>query len=283
MKPGEMQVWGPVSLLRHAEDLAGAATITLRDPDRRNVMGPPMFDGLEAAILLLEQLTAAGRFHPFTESPPVDAVRAVLLRGEGSAFCSGFDLELLAQDPDPAQPLLVSFLKRLAGCVRRLRALPATSVAVVQGPALAGGCALAMACDLTLACPEARMGYPVHAVGLSPAVSGPVLAARVGAGATRTLLMSGEIVDGGRAHDLGLVHRLAPDPVSLESMARAVAVDLLAKGPRALAATRRWLLDLDHSIEASPCARALEASLATAGSAAGREMLHAAWSRRNRR
>ena len=282
MKSGEVQVWGPVSLLRHADELAGAATVTLRDPGRRNVMGPPMFDGLEAAILVLEQLTAAGRFHPFTESPPTDAVRVVLLRGEGSAFCSGFDLGLLAQDPDPAQPLLASFLRRLAGCVRRLRALPATSVAVVQGPALAGGCALAMACDLTLACPEARLGYPVHGIGLSPAVSGPVLAARVGAGTARTLFMSGEIVDGGRAHDLGLAHRLAPDPASLESMVAVVAMDLLSKGPRALAATRRWLLDLDRSIEASPCARALEASLATTGSADGREMLRAAWTQRNR-
>ena len=138
MKPGTSQTWGPVRLHRHDGALADAASIVLADPARRNVMGPPMFDGLEAAILQLEALTAAGRFHPFTEQPPADAVRVVLVRGEGSAFCAGFDLGLLAEDPDPAQPLLASFLKRLGACVRRLRALPATSVSVVQGAALAG-------------------------------------------------------------------------------------------------------------------------------------------------
>ncbi len=283
MKPGETRRWGPVSLLRHADALDGAATVTLDDPARRNVMGPPMFDGLEAAILQLEQLTAAGRFHPFSEAPPEGAVRVVRIRGEGAAFCAGFDLGLLAEDPDPSQPLLASFLKRLAGCVRRLRALPATSVAVVQGPALAGGCALAMACDLAIGCPEARLGYPVHAIGLSPAVSGPVLAARVGAGTTRTIFMGGEIVDGTRALALGLVHRLASDAESLHGMADSVAIELLAKGPRALAATRRWLLELDRSIEAGSCARALNASLATTGSTTGRQRLQAAWAGRNRR
>jgi len=272
-----------VSLLRHADALDGAATVTLDDPARRNVMGPPMFDGLEAAILELERLTAAGRFHPFAEPPPSGAVRVVLLKGEGAAFSAGFDLQLLAEDPDPAQPLLDSFLKRLAGCVRRLRALPATSVAVVQGPALAGGCAMAMAYDMTLACPEARLGYPVHAIGLSPAVSGPVLAARVGSGVARTILMGGEIVDGTRAHELGMVHRLAPDAGSLGSMAHTVAGELLSKGPRALAATRRWLLELDRSIDPAACSSALHASLASTGTEAGRRMLHAAWAARNRR
>lgn len=283
MKPGTSQAWGPVRLLRHDGELAGAASIVLGDPARRNLMGPPMFDGLEAAILQLEALAAAGRFHPFTEAPPADAVRVVLVRGEGSAFCSGFDLGLLAEDPDPTQPLLASFLKRLGGCVRRLRALPATSVAVVQGAALAGGCALAMACDLAIASPEAKLGYPVHAIGLSPAVSGPVLAARVGAGATRTMFMGSETVDGRRALELGLVHRLAPDAESLAAMAEALATELLAKGPRALAATRRWLLDLDRSIDAGACTSALDASLATVGSPVGRSMLQKVWQERTRR
>jgi enoyl-CoA hydratase/carnithine racemase len=56
---GEEHRFGPVRLLLHTGDLAGLATITLADPARRNTMGPPMFDGLEAAILQLEAATAA--------------------------------------------------------------------------------------------------------------------------------------------------------------------------------------------------------------------------------
>ena len=274
--------FGPVTLEVHDGALAGLATITLADPDRRNTMGPPMFDGLEAAILQLEALTAASRFHPLNEAPPAGAVRVVRVRALGPAFCAGFDLGLLADDPDPSQPLLASFLKRLAGCTRRLRALPAVSVAVVQGPALAGGCALVMACDLAIGCPATRLGYPVHAIGLSPAVSGPVLDARAGSGNARAIFLGGELVEGERALHLGLLHRLAPDAAALPVLSDTFAATLLAKGPRALAATKRWLHDLDRSIDPARGAHALAASLSGVGGAESRAMLNAAWNARRK-
>ena len=279
---GETHRFGPVHLLLHHGDLAGLATVTLGDPARRNTMGPPMFDGLEAAILHLEAATAATRFHPLHEAPPASAIRVVLLQAEGSAFCAGFDLGLLADDPDPAQPLLASFLKRLAGCVRRLRALPAVSVSVVQGPALAGGCAIAVACDLTIASPEARFGYPTHAIGLSPAISGTVLEARVGAGVARGMFIGGEPIDGATALQRGIVWRLAPTATELPSLALDTARTLLAKGPHALAATKRWLQDLDRSIDPAPAKAALDASLSTVGSDASRTMLRDAWNARRK-
>jgi enoyl-CoA hydratase/carnithine racemase len=282
MRPGDTQTWGPVRLQWHDGPLRGAATITLADPDRRNVLGPPMFDGLEASILQLEACTAAARFNPMHEPPPADAVRVVLLQGAGRAFCAGFDLGLLAQDPDPAQPLLALFLKRLAGCTRRLRALPATSVACVQGAALAGGCALAMACDLAVATHDAQLGYPVHAIGLSPAVSGTVLDARAGSGVMRSLFMGGETVDGARAHALGLVQGLVPDTAALTVHAQALACTLLAKGPRALAVTRRWLQTLDQAIDPDRVAAALGASMSTVGSAEGASLLRRVWTERTR-
>ena len=279
---GEEHRFGPVRLLLHTGDLAGLATITLADPARRNTMGPPMFDGLEAAILQLEAATAASRFHPLHEAPPASAVRVVLLQGEGSAFCAGFDLGLLADDPDPAQPLLASFLKRLAGCVRRLRALPAVSVSVVQGPALAGGCAIAVGCDLTVASTEARFGYPTHAIGLSPAISGAVLDARIGAGNTRSMFVSGELLDGATALQRGIVWKLAPNAAELPALALDTARTLLAKGPHALASTKRWLQDLDHSIDPTRAKAALDASLSTVGSDASRTMLRNAWNARRK-
>jgi methylglutaconyl-CoA hydratase len=262
----ERHALGPVTLEVHDGALAGLATITLADPDRRNTMGPPMFDGLEAAILHLEARTGASRFNPLQEAPPSDVVRVVRLRGLGSAFCAGFDLGLLADDPDPAQPLLNSFLRRLAGCMRRLRALPAVSVAVVQGPALAGGCGLVVACDVAIGCPASRLGYPVHAIGLSPAVSGVMLAARVGAGAARRMLLQ----------------RFAPTMDALDTHAETLVRELLTKGPRALAATKRWLQQLDQSIDPGPGADALAASLGGVGSPESRTMLRQAWESRRK-
>lgn len=276
------QALGPVTLEVHGHALTGLATLTLADPDRRNVMGPPLFDGLEAALLHLEAITAASRFHPLREAPPHDAVRVVLVRALGAAFCSGFDLGLLSDDPDPSQPLLASFLKRLAGCMRRLRALPSVNVAVVQGPALAGGCGLAMACDLALGSPGARFGYPVHAIGVSPAVSGPMLDARAGSGAARALFEGGEIVDAERALHMGLLHRLAPDEAGLQALATDTVAALLAKGPHALAATKRWLNDLDTSVDPARANAALQASLSTVGDGPGRELLRSVWNARRK-
>lgn len=278
----ERHALGPVTLEVHDGALAGLATVTLADPDRRNTMGPPMFDGLEAAILHLEARTGASRFNPLQEAPPDDVVRVIRLRGLGPAFCAGFDLGLLADDPDPTQPLLASFLKRLAGCMRRLRALPAASVAIVQGPALAGGCGLVVACDLAIGCPASRLGYPVHAIGLSPAVSGVMLAARVGAGAARRMFESGEILDGATAHQMGLLQRFAPTLESLETHADALVNDLLAKGPRALAVTKRWLQQLDRSIDPSPASDALAASLRSVGSPESNAMLRQVWESRRK-
>jgi len=236
----ERHALGPVTLEIHDGSLDGLATITLSDPDRRNTMGPPMFDGLEAAILHLEARTAASRFHPMHEAPPRESVRVIRVRALGPAFCAGFDLGLLADDPDPAQPLLASFLKRLAGCMRRLRALPAVSVAEVQGPALAGGCGLVVACDIALGCPESRLGYPVHAIGLSPAVSGVMLDARVGSRVARRMFESGEILDGPRAHAGGLLHQIAPDIASLAALTDEMVSSLLAKGPPPPTAAGSW-------------------------------------------
>ncbi len=278
----ERHALGPVTLEVHDGALAGLATVTLADPDRRNTMGPPMFDGLEAAILHLEARTGASRFNPLQQAPPDDVVRVIRLRGLGPAFCAGFDLGLLADDPDPTQPLLASFLKRLAGCMRRLRALPAVSVAIVQGPALAGGCGLVVACDLAIGCPASRLGYPVHAIGLSPAVSGVMLAARVGAGAARRMFESGEILDGEAAHRIGLLQRLAPTVESLDAHADGLVNELLSKGPRALAATKRWLQQLDRSIDPSPASDALAASLRSVGSPESNAMLRQVWESRRK-
>jgi len=270
-------VYGPVRLHLYHKDRAGLATITLSDPRRRNALGPAMFDGLETTILQLEALTAATRFHPFHQAPPSDAVRVIILQAEGSSFCAGFDIALLVDDPDQQQPLLASFLRRLAGCVRRLRALPAVSIASVQGSALAGGCALAAACDLAVASPDARFGYPTHAIGLSPAVSGPVLNARVGSGSTRSMLLGGTTMDATAALRCGLVCTCAPSNESLAEIVMEMACKLLNKAPHALAATKRWLQDLDHSIDPTNAKSALDASLITVGSDDSRRMLREGW------
>jgi len=94
--------------------------------------------------------------------------------------------------------------------------------------------------------------------------------------------MGGETVDGARAHALGLVQGLVPDTAALTVHAQALACTLLAKGPRALAVTRRWLQTLDQAIDPDRVAAALGASMSTVGSAEGASLLRRVWTERTR-
>jgi methylglutaconyl-CoA hydratase len=208
---------------------ARAMTITLADAQRRNALGVAMFDALERAVEGAMARARGGESH------------VLLLRAEGSAFCSGFDLGACVNDA----ATLESFIHRLSGVIVALRAMPAVVVAQVQGAALAGGCAILTGCDIVCAAERATFGYPVHRIGISPAVSLPTLVPALGAGAARELALLGEPVSASRAHQLGLVHRLHADTDALASATDSLAAALAAKGPAALRETKRWLSRLD--------------------------------------
>lgn len=203
-------------------------TITLDDPDRRNALSNSVFDDLERCLDAVETATASRSCH------------VLRLRGEGPAFCAGFDLDAMA-----TEGALPSFLERLGGICLRLRRTPAVVVAEVHGPAVAGGCALVSACDVVLAGPEATFGYPVHRLGISPAVSMPTLVPAVESGGAREMMLGGRLLDAETARRLGLVHHLFDDREGLAAGADALVERLGAMDSVTLAATKSFLNDLD--------------------------------------
>lgn len=260
-------------------------TITLADAPRRNALGSAMLDSLEVALVEAGRLAHAGDAH------------VLLLRAEGSAFCAGFDLSACVDDA----ATLESFIHRLSGVIVALRSMPAVVVAQVQGAALAGGCAILTGCDIVCAAERATFGYPVHRIGISPAVSLPTLVPALGAGASRELALLGEPVSAARAQQLGLVHRLHADTDALAAATGALVGSLAEKGPHALRQTKRWLSRLDgtdlgadggaggHMAGGAGASRDLEvvraAAAASAALCAGdecRTMLREFWSSRSR-
>jgi enoyl-CoA hydratase/carnithine racemase len=240
------------------------ATITLNDPARRNAMTVAMFDGLDEAL---------GR------SREDESVRAVLLQGEGSVFCAGFDLGAAADDP----ALLATYIERLSHLVRTLRRQPAPVVAAVQGAAIAGGCAACSACDFVVASRTARFGYPVHPIGVSPALTIPTLQQKLAPGGARAVLMGGELLDAPRAHRLGLVSRLSESDETVRPDAMTLARDLAAKPPHALRVTKAWLNELDGSTEDGPFDGPRDASARSAIEDESVALLRAFWESRCRR
>jgi methylglutaconyl-CoA hydratase len=228
--------------------------ITLNDPQRRNAMGLVMFDAVDAA---LNRVCSEGSVH------------VVMVRGEGPAFCAGFDLVAAAQEPS----LISQYIERLSGINRALRRLPQVVVAVAHGPAIAGGCALLSGCDFVVVAPGAVLGYPVHRLGVSPAVTIPTLAQAIGPGAARELLMSGELIDGRTALELGLATHLAESDESAFVEAERLCNSLACKGPHALRVTKQWLNELDGSRDDETFDRCARASALFASGTEAQNML----------
>ncbi len=222
--------------------------LVLSRPERRNALTPAMLDDLAT------HLENAADAH------------AVLLLGEGKAFCAGFDLDLCVGEGGDDN--LRALLAGLSRCIVAMRALPCPVVLGVQGAAIAGGCALLGGGDIVIASPDAKLGYPVTRLGISPAVSAPFLRA-IPDGQGRRLMLDPGLIDGRRAHETGLVHELSNEPAA---HAMELTERLTAKPPHALAATKRWL----NELAPADAQRGLDTSLSLVGNAESHERLASA-------
>lgn len=221
--------------------------IMLDRPDQRNALTPDMSDALVGAI----------------QNCPAWA-RTLLLGGEGPVFCAGFDLPLCNQHPDGS--VLRHLLTSLSEAITLLRKLHCPVVVAAQGGAIAGGCALLTAADHVVADARAKFGYPVHRLGLSPAVSLPTLAQVIGFGAIRPLAVDSQLIEARLAMEISLIHTLVDTAAEVGPVAMQIARELSTKPPHAVAATRGWIAKVAQISETTRLA-ALTASLATAGTA----------------
>ncbi len=204
----------------------GVTTITLKNPDMRNALSIEMFDAIEHSLDELNQET-----------------HVVLLQGAGDVFCSGFDMKACANDIE----LLEIFILRLSGLIKKLKRLKQPVVVSAHGAAIAGGCAMLTACDFIVGSVDGKYGYPVHRLGITPAVTIPTLFQRIGEGKARSLLMSGQILRGRDAVGIGLLTHAAIDDESAKELAQNIAAELAKKPPKTLQVTKQWLNELDGS------------------------------------
>jgi enoyl-CoA hydratase/carnithine racemase len=185
---------------------AGVADVRMARPDKLNALDAAMFD----------QLVAVG------ESLAADpAVRAVVLSGEGRAFCAGLDVasfEAMGRGDAAATDRLG---ERIPGRITNLAQqaahvwaeLPVPTVAAVHGVALGGGLQIALGADLRVVAPDARLSVLEIRWGLVPDMTGTwVLPRLVGLDVAKELTWTGRMVEGGEAVRLGLATRVAPDP-----------------------------------------------------------------------
>jgi cyclohexa-1,5-dienecarbonyl-CoA hydratase len=185
-------------------------------------------------ILDLDALAALDRaFAALAEAEP--APRVVLLSAAGErAFSAGVAVE------DHTRDKIGRMLDSFHGAVRRLRALPAVSVAVVRGLCLGGGMELAASCDLVVAAEGASFGQPEIDLACFPPLGAALYPRALGPRRAADLVLTGRRLSAAEAEAWGLVSRRVPDG-ELDAAADELAATLLAKSGAALAIARRAL------------------------------------------
>ncbi|MFG0251611.1 MAG: enoyl-CoA hydratase/isomerase family protein [Phycisphaerales bacterium JB038] len=168
-----------------------------------------------------------------------------VVEGEGRAFCAGMDLKAVQSDPEAMGGLLHD----LADVLLKLRTLPMVTIARVQRAAIGGGCGLATVCDFLVTHADAKLGYPEVNLGVCPGVVAPWLVRKIGAGATRSLLLRGNLLSGSEAHGLGLASHVAATLEDLEGEVQALVDEVRAAGLGALRETKDWMNELDGSLD----------------------------------
>lgn len=165
-----------------------------------------------------------------------DAVRVVLLTGNGAAFSAGADLS----SPDAIDHLDHTSLERANRAIRAIVALDKPVVAAVNGPAAGVGCSIALACDLAVAHPDASFFLAFTRLGLMPdGGSSATAAASVGRARAMRMALLAEPLSAQEAYDAGLVSHLAASTEEFETTTEKVVRRLARGAPLALAATKK--------------------------------------------
>lgn len=184
------------------EDDGALRIITLDRPDKANALTRGM---LMALVDTVERAAADPE------------VKVLVLTGRGKVFSAGADL-----DEARAGLALDGVWERLSGAIADA---PILTIAALNGIAAGGALGMVLACDLRIAAPGAKVFYPVMKLGFLPQPSDPDrLAALVGPARAKLILMGGARIEAPEALAMGLVDRLAEDPVS---EARAIAADAM--------------------------------------------------------
>jgi enoyl-CoA hydratase len=224
------------------ETIDRVARITLNRPERTNALNQAMLGEIGAALDEIERDAS---------------IRAVIVRGAGTAFSSGFDLkeqmERRPQGVDQWRPIL----RKDFDTIMRFWHCPLPTIAAVRGPCLAGACELALACDITVAADDAFFGEPELKFGAG--IVAMILPWIVGPKAAKEIILTGEDrIPAARAKEIGMVNRIVP-VAELDETALTLAQHIAAIDPNLVKETKRAI---NRSLEAQNMLQALEEALA---------------------
>lgn len=224
--PAEAPAWTTIAV----EERNAVALVTLNRPDVHNAFDETLIAELTQALLALDA------------SPNV---RAVILRGAGTTFCAGADLNWMRRMADYSYEENLADASALATLLQTLYGLSKPTIARVHGASYGGGVGLIACCDIAVSVPEATFALSEAKLGLIPATIAPYVIEAIGARQARRYFLTAERFEAADAFRMGLVHELAA-PSELDERINGLLGALTLAGPHAHAAAKALIRAVAH-------------------------------------
>jgi len=202
---------------------AGTVTVVINRPEKKNAFDAETIAALHEAFETLQTQ---------------DGVRVVFVRGAGTTFCAGADLDWMRQAADWSESDNRDDAMMLAKMLKALHDIPCLTVALVEGAAMGGGAGLVAACDTAVAVKGTRFAFSEVRLGLTPATISPYVIEAIGARRARALFASGLAFDADDALNIGLVERIVADSEGLDRARNWISAEMVSAAPGAVAAAK---------------------------------------------
>ena len=202
--------------------------VVLHRPEIRNAFNDEMLNELHDA---------------FREINDNEDIRAVVLTGEGEAFCAGADLHWMKKVVDYDLEENYQDSLKLADTLEEIYNCPKPVVGRINGPAVGGGTGLVAVCDIAIASQDAWFALSETRLGLVPAVISPFLLKRMGERNLRELFLTAQRFTAERAVELGLLNAVV-QPTRLDPEVKAIVRSILGGGPQAQSKVKELIRDI---------------------------------------
>jgi enoyl-CoA hydratase len=190
------------TLIRYERDERGFATITLNRPDSLNAISIEVLREINAALAMVER---------------DERIKVAIIKGEGRAFSAGHDLSDWGKQYGMEPGVRAGQGARAMSDrdffwteYSRLFFTLKPKIAQVHGYCLEGAMCLSMMCDITIAADDAKLGFPGQRAGDAGMTLQPMLFNLIGYKRAREMVLTGEVIDGIKAAEIGLVNRAVP-------------------------------------------------------------------------
>ena len=198
-------------LERH--DTGAVTRLVLNAPERLNALSDEMLAALHTSL---------------NEIADDRSVRAVIISGNGKAFCAGHDLKQMTagrQAEDGGRVYFKNLFDQCAAMMARISSIPQPVIAQVHGIATAAGCQLVATCDMAIAAQGTEFGVNGVNIGLFCSTPMVALSRNIGRKQAFEMLTTGAFIEAERAETLGLINRVvAPETLNAETMVLAETV-----------------------------------------------------------